>query len=86
MLVAMRVPRNALVALVARFAARLRFPWLFGITAALLVIDLLVPDAVPFADELVLALGTLLLGSLRRRGSGEGDDESGPESPEDSAR
>jgi hypothetical protein len=83
MLAAMPVPRNALVALVARFASRLRFPWLFGITAALLVIDLLVPDAIPFVDELVLALGTLLLGSLRRRGSGSGDDERSAAAPED---
>jgi uncharacterized membrane protein YccC len=53
--------------LVNRFAAGLRFPTLFGLVAALFVIDLLLPDLVPFIDEILLALGTLLLGSLRKR-------------------
>ncbi len=53
--------------LVTRFAAGLRYPTLFGLVAALFVIDLLLPDLVPFIDEILLALGTLLLGSLRRR-------------------
>jgi hypothetical protein len=55
--------------LVTRFAAGLRFPTLFGLVAALFVIDLLVPDVVPFIDEILLALATLLLGSLRKRRS-----------------
>ena len=53
--------------LVTRFAAGLRFPALFGLVAGLFLIDVLVPDLVPFFDELMLALGTLLLGSLRKR-------------------
>ena len=53
--------------LVARFAAGLRFPTLFAIAAALFVLDLLVPDLVPFVDEILLALGTLLLGALRKK-------------------
>lgn len=53
--------------LVTRFAAGLRYPTLFGLVAALFVIDLIVPDLIPFIDEILLALGTLLLGSLRKR-------------------
>jgi hypothetical protein len=53
--------------IVTRFAAGLRFPTLFGLVAALFVVDLFVPDLVPFLDEVLLALATLLLGSLRRR-------------------
>jgi hypothetical protein len=53
--------------IVTRFASGLRFPVLFGIAATLFVLDLLVPDLVPFADEILLALGTLLLGSLKKR-------------------
>jgi MYXO-CTERM domain-containing protein len=60
-------PRNPLVALVSRFAAKLRYPQLFLLTAALFLLDLVVPDAIPFADELLLGLGTLLLAGLRRR-------------------
>jgi hypothetical protein len=29
--------------------------------------DLVVPDAIPFVDEILLGLGTVLLGSLRKR-------------------
>jgi hypothetical protein len=56
--------------LVTRFAAGLRFPTLFGLVAALFLIDLVVPDLVPFADEILLAFGTVLLGSIRRRRGG----------------
>jgi hypothetical protein len=59
--------------LVARFAAGLRFPTLFGLVAGLFVLDLVIPDLIPFADEILLALGTLLLGSLRRRRGGTVD-------------
>ena len=54
--------------LVARLA-QLRFPRLFAITAALFVLDLVVPDFIPFADELLLGLATALLGSWRGRKS-----------------
>ena len=53
--------------LVTRFAGGLRYPTLFGLVAALFVIDLVVPDLIPFIDEILLALGTLLLGALRKR-------------------
>ena len=53
--------------IVTRFAAGLRFPALFMLAATLFVVDLLVPDLIPFLDEILLALATLLLGSLRRR-------------------
>ena len=46
--------------LVTRFAAGLRFPTLF-------LLDLVVPDPVPFYDEILLALGTVLLGALKAR-------------------
>jgi len=51
------------------FAARLRFPTLFWITATLFVLDVLTPDFIPFIDEILLGLGTLLLGSWRKRRS-----------------
>lgn len=43
------------------FAGRLRFPTLFMITLGLFVFDVLTPDFIPFADELLLGLATLLL-------------------------
>ena len=59
--------RAPVVALVARFAARLRYPTLFWIAAALFAVDLVIPDAIPFADEILLGLGTLLLARLTGR-------------------
>jgi hypothetical protein len=53
--------------LVGRFAAGLRYPTLFKIVGLLFLIDFFLPDVIPFYDEILLALGTLLLGSLRKR-------------------
>ena len=48
------VARGGLVGLVLRFAGRLRFPYLFALTAIMFVVNLFVPDAVPFADEILM--------------------------------
>ena len=58
---------SPLLAPLLAFLSRLRYPQLFKLTALLFVLDLLVPDMIPFADELLLALGTLLLGNLKKR-------------------
>jgi hypothetical protein len=54
--------------LVTRFATGLRYPTLFKLVGVLFLVDFFVPDLVPFIDEILLGLGTLLLGSLRSRG------------------
>lgn len=48
------------------FASRLRYPQLFFAVAVLFVIDLIIPDAIPFVDEVMLGLLTVLLGRLRK--------------------
>jgi Family of unknown function (DUF6116) len=53
--------------LITRFASGLRYPTLFKLVGALFVVDFFMPDLVPFVDEILLGLGTLLLGSLRSR-------------------
>jgi len=58
---------NPLVAPIMGFLSKLSFPRLFAVTAALFAIDLVVPDIIPFADELLLGLGTLILASGRKR-------------------
>lgn len=57
------------VALFERMARHLnlRFPVLFGIFAVLTLIDLVVPDFIPFVDEAGLAFLTLLLGLWKDR-------------------
>ena len=49
------------------FLGKLSYPRLFALTAALFAVDIVVPDIVPFADELLLGLGTLLLANWKRR-------------------
>jgi hypothetical protein len=51
--------------------ARLRFPVLFLVSAALFGVDLLLPDVIPFADELLLGLATALLATFKRRLEGD---------------
>ena len=48
------------------YASRLRFPTLLKITLALMVLSWLIPDPIPFLDELVTALGTLLFALWRK--------------------
>ncbi|MFQ5525284.1 MAG: DUF6116 family protein [Thermoanaerobaculia bacterium] len=51
--------------LVTGWVSRLRFPQLFTFTAVLFVIDFLVPDLIPFLDEILLAAATLLLANMK---------------------
>ena len=50
-----------------RVASRLKFPQAFGVFLALFLFDLVVPDLVPFVDEILLGLGATLFGLWRER-------------------
>jgi hypothetical protein len=53
----------------------LRFPQLFVLTVTLLILDLAIPDLIPFIDEILLALASFLLASWKKKpeaGSGSG--------------
>ena len=63
---------NPLLAPLMRWFGRLSYPKLFLLTAALFVGDVLVPDMIPFVDELLLGLGTLLLANWKRVRPGRG--------------
>ncbi|MGH0028226.1 MAG: DUF6116 family protein [Myxococcota bacterium] len=58
--------RTPVVGALVAFASRLRFPTLFFVTAALFLVDLAVPDTIPFADEVLLGLGALVLSRWRK--------------------
>ena len=49
------------------WARKLRYPVLFKLTAALFAITLIFPDPIPFVDEILLGLGTLLLANWKSR-------------------
>ena len=71
-------PRWTLRDLVMSYASGLRFPKLFALTAVLFLLDLILPDIIPFADEILLGLITLLLGSLRKRRGQEAEPQEVP--------
>ena len=65
--------RGLIRSLLGSFGARLRFPQLFAIAASLFFVDLLIPDLIPFIDEILLGLLTLLLGSMQNKPEPIGD-------------
>jgi len=58
---------NPLVLPVLGWLRRLSYPRLFVLTAALFASTLLIPDPLPFVDELLLGLVTLLLAGRKRQ-------------------
>ena len=55
--------RNRLMA----YASRLRFPKLLLLTVILFGVDLIVPDLIPFVDEILLGLTAMMLGLLKEK-------------------
>jgi hypothetical protein len=50
-----------------QYASQLRFPKLLALVGVVFILDLIFPDVIPFADEILLGLITLLLGTLKKR-------------------
>ncbi|PKM14414.1 MAG: hypothetical protein CVV12_14070 [Gammaproteobacteria bacterium HGW-Gammaproteobacteria-2] len=59
--------KQLILAPILHFARKLRFPTLFMLTLSLFVLNVLIPDPLPFIDEILLALGTLLFAAWRRK-------------------
>ncbi len=60
---------------VVEHAGKLRFPILLAISAVLFGLDFMIPDAIPFVDEIFLGLSTVILATWRRKKSTEGEGE-----------
>jgi len=52
---------------ISRYTQSLRFPVLVLITAIAFVVDVLVPDVIPFIDEILLGLVLALLSRFKRK-------------------
>lgn len=50
------------------FLARLKFPQLFMLAGFLFLADLAIPDLIPYVDEVMLGVLTVLLSQWKRRG------------------
>lgn len=72
-----RVLPSAFVGWFLKYASNLKHPQLFKWISALFLIDLLIPDLVPFADEILLGLATMFLASRKKD-----RDTAQPEPPE----
>ncbi len=59
---------------VQRFLERRRFPTLFLILAGLFGANLLIPDPIPFIDELIMLVVTVIVGAFRQRRKGRPDE------------
>jgi len=55
-----------------RWIENLRFPVLLLVTAGLFVVNVFVPDALPFVDEALLALVAVILARVKRRRTPDG--------------
>jgi hypothetical protein len=69
---------NPLLTPLLRWFRRLSYPKLFALTALLFVANLFILDPLPFVDELLLGLGTILLANWKDR-SKKPSEESRPE-------
>ena len=49
---------HPLISPVMAFLGRLKYPQLFKLTALLFAVDMLIPDMIPFVDELLLGMTT----------------------------
>ena len=62
--------RRIALLLLGRFGASLRYPHLFLIAGVCFLLDVLLPDGLPFLDEVWLGLTTLFFGLWRKRRRG----------------
>ena len=82
--------RSPVQEIVGSLVGRLKYPWVFVLLAAMFVADTVIPDPIPFVDEIMLALLTFLVGTWRTRKKGSPEvvevSPSAPGKPSDSRK
>lgn len=71
-----KIAKGGIAGVFLRWASSLRFPFVFALMAVLFILNLLVPDFVPFVDEIAMGLVAILLANLRKKPVAEEDKES----------
>jgi Family of unknown function (DUF6116) len=66
-----KIARGGLAGAVIRWSLNLRFPYLVLLLAVLFVLNLFIPDVVPFADEIIMGLVTAIMASLKKKPEAE---------------
>jgi hypothetical protein len=64
---ALSTPKRIVWGWLMGYGSRLRFPKLLVLSCLIFVLDLIIPDPVPFIDEILIGLITLLLASLKKK-------------------
>ena len=70
--------RALVLGLLGRYGAELRFPVLFFVALCLFSLNMVLPDPVPFIDELILGLMTAMLASWKSETAPPSGDGSEP--------
>lgn len=65
--------RSPVQEIVGTLVGRLKYPWVFVLLATVFIADTIIPDPIPFVDEIMLALLTFLVGTWRTRRKGTGE-------------
>ena len=55
------------------YLSQLRYPWLFLITILLFIFDLVIPDVLPFVDEIILGLLAAIFSKMKKEKSGKSE-------------
>ncbi len=70
-MVVSKIARGGLAGAFIRWSLNLRFPYLLLLVSVLFVLNLFIPDVVPFADEIIMGLVTAILASLKKKPEAE---------------
>ena len=74
----MSATKKTILGMLPKAVSRLRFPQLFLLTVTLFFVDLLIPDLIPFIDEILLGLASLLLASWKGKPDPPAEVDDGP--------
>ena len=70
-----KMAKGGIAGVFLRWASSLRFPFVLALMAVLFILNLLVPDVIPFVDEIIMGLVAILLANLRKKPVAEEDNE-----------
>ena len=71
-----KLGRGGIAGIFIRWASSLRFPYMFLLMSVLLVLNLLIPDMIPLADEIIMGLLAVMLAGLKKKPEVEKNTES----------
>lgn len=71
-----KLARGGFAGIFLRWAAGLRFPIVFALTFAIFILNLFLPDVIPFVDEIILGLVAILFANWKTQLVGQTTEDS----------